>query len=549
MLTLDKLSDELLEEIFELIHTSSQHTIFALILVSKAISEVALPFAYRELTFNLGTSGYDILDSLLELDDNSVVWKGVRKVTVKSGWVRWENLESSHHPQSQQADDGNPSRFIPSEKSVEKRWGPFIEFISRVLNVRDLEFDCGEQVPIVLLRALEDKHPSCRLHVKSWTRLCDDMPLNDPYEKALARSALLASIDAVNWDSRELYQAAFNRIIASAPRLNTITYYEEFSMQCTDPEVSPQELSEVQREKERLRRVAPKKRAGLRNLQWTGLDLSVLKHMETMFDLQDIHSLDALDVIDRHWLEYAESNGILSRLRHFKITINRTNDDDGSFKASLDVFLSSGRPLESLSIHHYHDNVDFPSALYYHGDTLRSLSLGEPETGYGRRRPVLSQVDMDFIRFRAPHLESLQIDINRTINPNESEAAIYKIISSFPNLRTLTIYYDLGLHHRYYHGYWFERQRVDEQEELERFLTTYSRVDHQHARSVWEAVAGKRLESLVLYIGDPDRKLGYPEDWHYEELRRQQVVHIRRNERDDLKDDISALKIDIKNSG
>ncbi|KAJ8083576.1 hypothetical protein PM082_009451 [Marasmius tenuissimus] len=548
MLTLDKLSDELLEEIFDLIHNSSRHTIFSLILVSKTISELALPFAYRELTFNLGTSGYDLLDSLLELDDNSVVWKGVRKVTVKSGQVRWEDLESSQNSQRQQADAINSSRFVPSEKTVEKRWGPFIELISRVLNIQDLEFDCGERVPIVLLRALEEKHPYCRLHVRNWTRLCDDMPLNDPYEKALARSSLLVSIDAVNWDWSELYQAAFNRIIASAPRLNAIIYREEFSMQCTDPEISPQELAEVNREKERLRRVAPKKRAGLRDLQWSGLDLSVLKQLESRFDLQDIHSLDALDVGDRHWIEYAESNRIFSGLRHFKIGISGV-DGDESFKTSLDFFLASCPPLESLSIGHYHSYVDFPSALYYHGDSLRSLSLGESEIGYGRRRPVLSQVDVDFIRFRAPHLESLQLDINRTINPNESEEAIYKIISSFLNLRTLTIYYDLGLHHRYYHSYWFERQRVDEPEEMERFLITYSRVDHQFARSVWEAVAGKRLESLVLYIGDPDRKLGYPEDWHYEELRRRQVVCVRRNERDDLKDEISALEIDIKNFG
>ena len=68
----------------------------------------------------------------------------------------------------------NDSPLTLTEEALQERWGPFIEFLSHVTNLEKLVFNCAERVPIVLLRHLEDKHPSCGLHVKNWARLrCD----------------------------------------------------------------------------------------------------------------------------------------------------------------------------------------------------------------------------------------------------------------------------------------------------------------------------------------------------------------------------------------
>ncbi|KAJ8083657.1 hypothetical protein PM082_009533 [Marasmius tenuissimus] len=290
-------------------------------------------------------------------------------------------------------------------------------------HVRSFKIDCPEWVPVVRLKTPEENHPSCRLHVKNWTRLRDDMSLDDPYEEALSRCPLfLTSIDALNFDDGKLYWAAFGRVISLASNLQTIIYRIQLSLQDHDPKIDQQKLAEANREKEKLRCAEPRKRRGRKVLQLIGMDLNTLKQLEPAFYLQSVQSLVAVDINDRQWIEW--------RGKH-------------------DVFRELKNVLESTARHQSNDK-----------------SAGE-------------------------------------------WAGIYFIISSFPKLRTLVIYYNLGLHHAYYREYWFRLKNWSElriKKEKDEFLATYSRADHQFARDVWGAVKGRQLESMTLYMGDPDRE-------------------------------------------
>ncbi|KAJ8089102.1 hypothetical protein PM082_014350 [Marasmius tenuissimus] len=554
MLTIDKLSAELLAEIFEPIHDSSRHTIFSLLRVSKYISDAALPFVYRELFFDFDQRRYlnsgeesstrtlQKVDSLLELPPESAVWKGVRMITVRSRSVTWPG----ESPNARWSRNSNEPPFTPSEEAVQDRWSSFMEFLSRVINLRKLVFDCAERVPIVLLKLLEDKHPSCGLYVMNWTRLRSDARAGDTYEEALARSPCLRSIEARfvhGGPLRDFNSAAFNRILALSPNLEKFSLTSRAAGGCVIYGFTNEEMAEIEKERERFRVAKPLRKGSVKRIKWGTLFSSLLQRWEGFIDLRNVETLDLGALYDPEAMEYATDNGIFGGLKHLSLRVAWFPPNDGSeerFKLGLGNFLSSLPCLESLSIVNYHGYIDLPLVLHHCGKILRSLSLHQVEN-LERSRPTLTRDVMELIRSDAPHLENLEIDLNRTIDPESNESQIYGIITSFPNLRGLIIHYDLGIHSRYFQG-----RRDTEASDREFYRKVYTKPDRDFAAGVWQAVSqGNQLEKMSLYFGEPDREMGfgYPATWVLAEQEYRQQIHVSRNERDDLKDDIAALQI------
>ncbi|KAL0067268.1 hypothetical protein AAF712_005665 [Marasmius tenuissimus] len=333
------------------------------------------------------------------------------------------------------------------------------------------------------------------------------MSLNDPYEEVLSRCPLfLTSIDALNFDDGKLYWAAFGRVISLASILQTIIYRIQLSLQDHDPKIDQQKLAEANREKEELRCAEPGKRRGRKVLQLIGMDLNTLKQLEPVFYLQSVQSLVAVDINDRQWIEWRGKHDVFRELKNVLL------------RSILTPIFTKGHPLHSSPVSTTSSLLVRHSSLSPCGFiTVAStyplffciMEKTLSERAHGDHRPTLSQTDTRLIRLYAPRLESLQLDTSRTTNPQENEAGIYFIISSFPKLRTLVIYYNLGLHHAYHREYWFRLKNWSElriKKEKDEFLATYSRADHQFARDVWGAVKGRQLESMTLYMGDPDRE-------------------------------------------
>ena len=575
MLTLDQLSPELLAEIFESvscllciasftartysshlqIYKSSRHTIFSLICVNRTISDAALPFVYREVTFNFdqrqksnATSGSDRysgslpkLDSLLRLPPDSAVWKGVRTVTVHSGEdpdARW-NKDTAEPP------------FTPSEEAVWDRWASFIEFLSRVINLEKLVFDCVERVPIVLLKHLEDKHPSCGLHVKNWTRLRCDVKVGDSYEEALARSPCLRSIDAQFFHGElpllDFNTAAFSRILALSPNIEDISLISQDNGGCVVYGFTDEQVLESERETKRFEAEKPLRKRSVKrisiNCDWPSS--SLLRSWEAFIDLRAVKVLELKGLNDPEWIGYAADNGIFKRLRHlsFEIVYYSLDRKPGEqFKSSLQNFLYSLPNLESLSIVNYHGYVDVPLVLRHFGTLLRSLSLHQVENPNGPR-PTLCRSDLELIRSEAPHIEHLELDLNRTADPENSEDHHYRILSSFPHLRGLTLHYDLKIHSRGFLG------RLEDSD-MNVDCKGYAKPDWKDfAVAVWRAIAqGVQLEVLCLYFGEFEREMefGEPTPWVEAEQYYRQQIHDSRNE---SPDDLKALKLQIVGRG
>ncbi|KAK1219223.1 hypothetical protein PQX77_018063 [Marasmius sp. AFHP31] len=514
-LTLGDLSAELLAEIFELIHDSSRHTIFSLLRVSKFISEAASLFAYRELTFDFTqtpqhedvqqsssaeepyTRTLQQIDLLLDLPLDHTIWKSVRKVNVHSTFVSWQ-------PGAEEST--SESLFTPSEEAVQARWRSFIEFVSDVVCLREIVFDCTERFPIALLRTIEAIHPSCHLHVKNWTRSDRGVRAGDPYEEALGLSTCLKSIQAhfvCETPGIDYRFEAFQRILALSPSLQGIAYSKiggGFAM-ITDPE----QQAERRRESERFRVEKPVKKTSVRRIKWETLNSALVQRWETFIDLRNVETLELDSVINADWMEYAMDHGTFRGLKHLAIKINsypRLQDRSQSkFKSTLERFLSTQSPLESLSITRYHGYIDFSLILPHHGATLRSLSLHQVERTTGPR-PVLTEGDFNLIRSEARHLEDLEFDLNRTRVPGENEMRVYNILSTFQSLRRITIHYDVGLYHVHSsssRGPGGETRTPPETTDLDE---VYATVDRRFAREVWRAVCNRRLDKLVLYVGE-----------------------------------------------
>ncbi|KAJ8092106.1 hypothetical protein PM082_021638 [Marasmius tenuissimus] len=539
MSNLSDLSAELLAEIFKLIHDSSRHTIFSLLGVNKRVSEAALPFVYRESTFNYTATARDKptdtekpvmrtfrqLDSLLALPKEHTIWKSVRKVAVYSSFVQWP-------------DDTSEPSFTPSEETVQDRWGSFTEFLSRIVNLRELVFDCTERVPIILLAALETNHPSCHLRVRNWTRLRPDAPFGDPYEEALARSPVLKSIEAnfvyENWlfTSASYEVDALERILALSPSLEEVGYsnrpaYPGAPVIVQVGQEGEDEEAERRREAGRFRVGEPVQKTTVRKIKTY---LSQLKLWEAFIDLENIETLDIGRISDSEWLKRVMEQRTFSGLKHLAFKIAHLflsfGDLEGEFKMTLDAFISSLPPLESLSVVSYHEFIDLSSVLSHHGVSLRSLSLHQVEDIY-ESRPILALDDLKLIRSECPHLEHFEFDINRTPNPKENEMVVYTFLSFFKSLRSIYIHYDVGEHH----------QGFESDFSLAEFKEIYTVVDEDFAREVWRAVCANHLEELVLHVGERDWEI------RSDELCARKRIRVCRNERDDLRDDWNALQI------
>ncbi|KAJ8081634.1 hypothetical protein PM082_007480 [Marasmius tenuissimus] len=561
MFDFESLSSELLAEIFELIHDSSRHTIFSLLRVSKRVSSAALPFVYRELVFNFSTHEHprplddrmpdtrslQRIASLLRLPEDSVIWLGVRRVVVHSSYVTW-GVEDETTRQRRIAAN---QPVVPSEEAIQNRWGPFVELLTRVVNLQELVFDCTERVPLVLLKSLERRHPSCRLHVKNWTRIRSDVKVGDAHEEALGHSPCLRSIEATfgtGGPHLDLNVAAFERILGLAPNLETVRYERLPPGGCTMYALTLEQREEQAQESKRFRVSIPRYKDKLKKIKWTGLDVGNIRQWESFINLRNVETLDLGCVYDVIWMDYALETAAFSGLKHlsFKVDVDRRRREeyDQRYRSALWSFLSSCPLLESLCIVNFHGYIDLLTVLFRHGRHLRSLSLHQVETTQGPR-PAQIRGDMDLVRSLGPHLEHLEIDLNRTPVPAENEARIYATISSFRNLRSLVLHYDLGIH---YNNFWQDHRNTTAAEE-DWYKKIYTKVDEEFARDIWQAVRGTRLEELTLFIGEPNRRtFGYPARWVLREQRDRHWIRVNRNERDDLRTDLGALKISVKPS-
>ncbi|KAK1230800.1 hypothetical protein PQX77_006100 [Marasmius sp. AFHP31] len=524
MVVLDELCTEILEAIGFLLLQSSRNSLFSLIRVNTRLHDVFLPFIYRQCTFDFTKDpGYKArkklqipfnltqsrLRGFLENSTDHVIFNSVRKVIVKSTDPR--------------SDDDN----YVSTSAEGSEWATMIAFVSRITHLEEIIFDCTQPVPITLLTVLHERHPTSQLHVRNWTRRAPDVKVGDPHEEALARSICLRGIEAFfttgGDDTMELNEPALKRIIGLAPNIESASLRTRSEGGCVMYGRSIEEVEEESREAAKFD-VAGAPPKVIRKLEWDYMSAYSIPHLERTVDLSRLETLNAGE-IDHTGCLHALQHSTFRGLRHLSFTLPRSDPEEGSLarerSPTVTAFITSLSPLLSLSIINYAGCVDITTILLHHGATLRSLSLHEVENTTNQRS-VLEPRQIDDLGTKAPNLEFLAIDINRTAD-QANEAATYASVSAFPNLTQAALHYDLGLHHE---------------------AKYHAEVDRSFAEQVWWSLNGEKhrrqLEELTLFIGEQDRDIGfgYPDDWVFYENDARRKFRVTRNERDDQRDEV-----------
>ncbi|THU75448.1 hypothetical protein K435DRAFT_880803 [Dendrothele bispora CBS 962.96] len=196
-------------------------------------------------------------------------------------------------------------------------------------------------------------------------------------------------------------------------------------------------------------------------------------------EIVDLGKLERLEGIRNHVLE----NGIGSQI--------------------FQDFLGSLPSLEELSISDGLEYIDLKSLLSYHGSTLQTLHLHETETTNPQKpRRTLSHDDLRLIRDSCPHLYDLGIDISY-IRGDPQESEIYAVLSTFRNIFSLTLNYDLGI------GLpsSTSRETNDQCDMIRRQVNTL--IDRQSTatklEAIWAEVVGPRLKEMLVQVGEHNR--------------------------------------------
>ncbi|KAL0565705.1 hypothetical protein V5O48_016317 [Marasmius crinis-equi] len=429
----------------------------------------------------------------------------------------------------------------------ENKWAPTVELIRRITNLREVVLDCRESVPLCLLDTLHQYHASCRLDVLNWTRLSHDIKVGDIHEEALARSPCLRSLHAafVTGGLFNYTESAFRRILALAPNIESAAMESEFFYGVYP--VTDEELEEERRESAKFEVVCTTKKS-LKEIRWSFVDQQTLLGWKESIDLSVLGSLD-IGILCYDALLYLRDHSIFSALGHLSFTSPSHANSAISNTTSLQEisgivmgFVCSLPSLQSLSVTNYATTIDLPTVLLHHGTTIRSLSLHQTEGGEERWAFSVTPAQIESLGTKAPNLESLEMDINRTPD-GQDESEIYSALSRIPSLARVVLHYDLGF---------YLVETLPNNQELAQ--QTYPAADSEFGKKIWRAVqpppsdqanssGGCRLQNLILYMGEPNRESRGPEhrEWVYYERTAKQKVTVSRSERDDSRDVVSVV--------
>lgn len=501
------------------IHDTSRHTLFSVLVVNSALNQAVFPFIYREWTLDFNNLHVRELNKgdpepvavtqegiqrLLDMEATASIFRAIRKLVVRSSLVRW----SADEPEYFRNPNDKPG---PSDEQIISKWSPFSELVSRSTNLLDITFDCQEQMPLILIDAL---HPSTRLHVRNWTRLREDARVGDLREEALARSTCLRSLSAHFTTGGPVLgynQPALRRIVSLAPNLESFECTTRSKGGCVSYTFSMAHMDVYSEEAAKfgVPDVPPKPLKSLCH------DLMGIRQIQ-QWNLEELESLTCR-AFNMEVLTYAMHNQLFKNLRHLSLCAPWYQEEVGT---TLKDIITLCHPLESLSIVNF-SRTSIPIAVIclHHGPFLRSLALHNVEDDRSPR-PTIPLSELAHLCSATSQLESLEIDINRTPSGSD-ECQIYSLLSTFPNLSSITIHYDLGF-----------KGSGD----------AYRIVGPEFGERVWRAIA-KPLYDLRLYVGEPNREppSGRPEHWISEEVRRRQRLHVRRHERDDMRDKLEIM--------
>ena len=520
--------------------------------VSKEFYAATQTIAHRRKALSYPSIGHCLLDSsehdIRSWLANDQVMRGLHYLKISTGY-----------PEALTVPDAND--LLEAEN---RKFENLALLISKLGNLKLLEWAYRGPIPLQILEALHKCHPKAELRVYNFTRLEATADHQDAAEIALSKSPALTVLRASIWgnaDHPDLREAAFQRVVAAAPNLRSASVTKGRSG-CVVRGYSKAQMDELDELTAKFI-TNHKPSASMRSLTLDGYSMSeyTLKDWATIVDLSKLESLKcSRGEPDISYFTYAPQ--VLKSLKHVSLNFSYGGEQ---VKDVAQAYISEVAPLESLSLWSWMGVVPLETVLSRHGKTLRTLQLHERETstdGVQTRREILSEDDLVNIKYQCPLLRDFTFDIDRhskSLKPRtelDRDANKWETIASM-NLDKLQVYYDLGIGTMTYaygvecgsdeEEYYSDTDGADlsgrsppakRQKKVIYRPSTHESIEAM-VKELWKRIYGSRSNTtgraLDVKFGEWERKIGvgYPASWVLEESAQKTFWLVRPSERDD----------------
>lgn len=408
-------------------------------------------------------------------------------------------------------------------------WAPVASLIKTLPYLPTLVYKCRNQFPPVLLDALHEHRPQCKLqHLTFRLRsLLSDTP--DPYEMASAMSPCLYGVKVgcawrdSNGDDDFNQEAMMELVAGLAPNLKdvqVVNLVADRSWRFPHPRGPWQGLPGF----------VPSSGLGsltsLSLVGWVDWSPDLLQAWARHTDLGSLHHLALgggyghLSGMNDEIMEWIVQNCSFPRLKTLRVVLNRDNTDaeNPHYTDNAIAFFRAFEPLDELSMAGSLEPKILDAILSRYGLTLQKLSLTpeeRPSGLLGREMPMIfGKEHILQIQVQCPALQELAMPVKR-MNSNALEVEIYRIFGRMERLQFLFLTLDCSngrvtqdstlIDDPSFDGY--DRGFSEILDFLKRgyLREAYKNcaVDEMLARSIWDTTCqgkvGKSLEFLKLW--------------------------------------------------
>ncbi|OAL56188.1 hypothetical protein IQ07DRAFT_674437 [Pyrenochaeta sp. DS3sAY3a] len=546
---LEKLPSVILDLICEYLTGDAweSRTLLAFSLASKHCHSISARQRYKNITIRLQKKGHVKKDvkkwkAILE---EARSWQHVRQVTVQvesasNPWAEQPPPLALHDPPLDEPVYANKQynmfkTLIESEvltpkakKEADSAWLPLSDFVALLPGLRDLIWSCAEQVPLSLLRALEQS-TRARLHVETFC-LRSAIQLNgaetrvDADELALATSPCLYRITApcarfnthghVNYNEEIVHEM----VAGLAPNLKIVRTVKvqpgdslELRRASSKPVPPWKGLLRDSRDHSDL----PERLGQLSKLALGGevlhspVILTRWGGRTQMSNLRDLQLESQMDPeLLKELVRLASDKHSLASLRRLSLFLKRRIPqlDEQLDELASHMFYAL-HPLQEIEITGCVAEKTFSAILSSHGSALRKLKF-IPSRDEGRLSRVFSMgtSQIQDLSARCPGVTELIIKIQRTRGDSQ-EVQLYRALGTFPQLEKVALVLDccdfqntivppihvMGLPFRITH-------------EQVRALLINAAVDASLSISIFQAILAnnKSLQQLILKVTNID---------------------------------------------
>jgi hypothetical protein len=555
--TMASLPLEILEQIADRLETAHRPSLFAFSLASKACYNAAAFLIFRNISIMIETreglqrDAVRLFETLLRTDAarhvHSITVQGAFRLVTKktdlsdsaSRLTPWkpgiaEILDEEQYVHYSGEDNAGcryvvyDDRVIEESSAEDMAWAPFLDVLEATVGLRDLIYECRNQLPPSLLRTLHKQLPSCRLHHLTFRFRTLLWGVPYPYEMELATSPSLHRVNVVytyqDSDADFDYNADAVMELAAglAPNLKEVTI-----MKIHSPLASSQR-SERRPPWQGLPGYSREMVGSLTSLSILRPELATLQKWAKHTDFTKLQHLrigtgfreKSLGVSGEE-MEWIARNISFASLKTLYIDLDRRDDlnEKPDYCDNAINFFQSLEPLEELSINGPMEPRMLKVILTHHGPTLKKLSMVPDESKSNMRDrkeiPLTFTEDrVTQIQALCPVLENLTIPVYRD-KSSASEAAIYTCFSKMASLRSLFLVLDCATW-RMNRDPTYDPQFEGKDDQVltaihycvvkkghlkDHFIN--SAVDEGLARSIWMKITqnktGKRLERLKLW--------------------------------------------------